>query len=154
MTDFGERFIQSGGEAIEHDGQLVHMSHVMGPLSSGVLNFRMLARGVLEQGVGISADGGWLTINGEKSKKFGLWTSTAPQPVEVATKPLRGRDSMTVRIWNVWKDPRWGSTMAWVSNAGLLVESATTTSVRLHASAGLGGPAFDDLVIEGVFEAD
>ena len=146
--------MESGGEAIELEGQLVHMSHVLGPIPAGVLELWMRAKGDHDQGVGISADGGWLTINGEKSKQFALWTATAPQPVEIAAKPLRGHDSLTVRIWNVWKDPRWGSTMAWVSNAGLLVESVSSTAVRLHASAGPGGPTFDDLTVEVAFKAD
>lgn len=155
MTDLGSRFIESGGEAIELEGQLVHMSYVMGPMPAGVLKLRMRAKGdLVEQGVGISADGGWLTINDEKSKQFALWTATAPQPVAIVAKPLRGRDSLTVRIWNIWKDPRWGSTMAWVSNAGLLVESVSAAAVRLHASAGPGGPTFGDLTIEAAFEAD
>lgn len=130
------------------------MSHVMGPLPAGILKLRMRASGGLEQGVGISADGGWLSANGEKSKQFALWTATAPDTVEIAVKPLRGRDSLTVRIWNVWKHPRWGSPMAWISNAGLLVEPLGATAVTLHASAGPGGPAFDDLIIEATFEPE
>lgn len=145
--------MQSAGEAIELEGQLVHMSYVLGPVPAGVLELRMRAKGDLEQGVGISADGGWLTVNGEKSQQLALWTATVAQPVEIGAKPLRGRESLTVRIWNVWKDPRWGSTMAWVLNAGLLVDSASGTAVRLHASAGPGAPTFDDLIIEAAFEA-
>ena len=35
MTDFGSRFIESRGEAIEFNGRLVHMAHVMGPFPPG-----------------------------------------------------------------------------------------------------------------------
>lgn len=153
ITDLGSRFIESGGEAVELDGQMVHMSYVFGPLPAGVLELRMCAQGDLEQGVGLSADGGWLTVNGQRLKKGVLWTATAPDQVEIAVKPMRGRESLTVRIWNVWKHPTWGSTMAWVSNAGLMVEPLGQTAVKLHASAGPGGPTFDDLIIEGAFQA-
>lgn len=153
VTDLGSRFIESRGDPIELDGQLVHMSHVLGPLPAGLLDLQMHVSGDLKQGVGISANGGWLTVNGVKSKQLVLWTSTAPERVEIALKPLRGRASLTVRIWNVWKHERWSSTMAWVGNAGLLVEAADPTAVRLHGSAGPGAPTFNDLVIDAKFNA-
>jgi hypothetical protein len=128
------------------------MSHVMTPLPTGVLKVRMRATGELEQGVGISADGGWLTVNGEKSKRFALWAATAPGCVEIEAQPLRGRETLSVRIWKIWKNERWGSTMAWVSNAGLLVEPRGDLAVTLHASAGPGAPTFDDLTIDVTFE--
>jgi hypothetical protein len=152
MSDLGSRFIEAHGGPIEFDGRLVHMSHLMTPLPAGVLKLWMRPARHLEQGVGISAEGGWLIVNGEKSRRFTLWTSTAPEPVEIAIQPLRGREHLSVRVWNIWKDDRWGSTMAWVSNAGLLVESQGDTAVTLHASAGPGDPTFDDLIIDLVFE--
>ncbi|WP_406051574.1 hypothetical protein [Kribbella sp. NBC_00889] len=152
MSDLGSRFVESRGEPIELDGRLVPMSHVMAPLPAGVLKVRMRATGDLQQGVGISADGGCLTVNGEKSKKFALWTATAPDCVEIDVNPLRGREALSVRIWNIWKHERWGSTMAWVSNAGLLVEQRSDTAVTLQASAGPGGPTFDDLTADVTFE--
>jgi hypothetical protein len=97
------------------------MSHVFTSLPVGVLKLRMRATGKLEQGVGIKADGGWLTVNGETSKQFAFWTATAPERVEISVKPSRGREVLSVRIWNIWKHERSGSTMAWISNAGLLV---------------------------------
>lgn len=124
------------------------MSHVMTALPAGVLTLRMYPTGDLDQGVGLDADGGWMTVNGEKSKKLALWTSTAPESVEIAVKPLRGRSYLSVRVWNFWKLARWGSTMAWVANAGLLIERRSAVSARLHASAGPGDPSFDDLTID------
>jgi hypothetical protein len=153
VTDFGSQFIESRGEAVEYEGQLVHMSHVMGPFPSGWLTLRMRATSDIEQGVGLSVDGGWLTINGEKSKQFGIWTETAPDEVAIDVKPLRGRDSASVRIWNIWRHSKRGPTMAWVSSAGILIEAADATSAVLRASAGSGGPNFDDLVIEAKFTA-
>ncbi len=152
VTDLGSRFIESHGEPIELDGRLVHPSYLMTPLPAGVLKLRMRPTRDLEQGVGISADGGWLLVNGEKSKRFALWTSTAPECVEIAVKPLRGREHLSVRVWNIWKHYRWGFTMAGISNAGLLVEPKGDTAVTLHASAGPGGPTFDDLIIDLAFE--
>jgi len=128
------------------------MSHVMAALPAGVLKVRMRPTGKLEQGVGISADRGWLEVNREKAKQFALWTATAPECVEIGVKPRRGRESLSVRIWNIWKHEHWGSTMAWISNAGLLVEPRDATAVTLHASAGPGGPTFDDLTIDVTFE--
>lgn len=154
MSDLGSRFIESRGEPIELDGLLVHMSYEWRDLTRGQLVLHMTPRGDLAQGVGISADGGWLTINGTKSKQFALWTETAPDPVAIAVVPLRGRSHLSVQVWNIWKHDRWGSTMAWVSNAGLLVESTTQTTVVLHASAGPGGATFDDLTITLEFEPD
>lgn len=98
VSDLGSRFIQAHGEPIELDGRLVHMSHLM-TLPTGVLKLWMRPTRDLEQGVGISADGGWLIVNGEKSKRFALWTSTAPECVEIAVKPLRGREHLSVRVW-------------------------------------------------------
>jgi len=152
VSDLGSRFVESRGEPIELDGRLVHMSHVMAPLPAGVLKVRMRANGDLEQGVGISALGGWLIVNGEKSKQFALWTATAPNCAEIDVKPLRGREALSVRIWNIWKHERWGSTMAWVSNAGLLIEPRGDTAVTLYASAGPGRPTFDDLTVDLTFE--
>lgn len=114
----------------------------------------MRAKGDLEQGVGISADGGWLTVNGEKSKQGALWTTTAPDEVEIFAKPMRGRPALTVRVWNVWKHPKWGSTMSGIANAGLVVERISDTAARLHASVGPGEPTFDDLLVDVAFEAD
>lgn len=96
----------------------------------------MRPAGELEQGVGISADRGWLTVGGERSKQFALWAAIAPACVEIDEKPLRGREAMSVRVWNIWKHERWGSTMAWIANAGLLVERRGDTAVTLHASPG------------------
>ncbi|TDO47568.1 hypothetical protein EV651_1247 [Kribbella sp. VKM Ac-2571] len=152
MSDLGSRFVESRGEPIALDGRFVHMSHVMAPLPAGVLKVRMRATGDLEQGVGIRADGGWLTVNGEKAKQFALWTVTAPNRVEIDVKPVRGRQALSVRIWNIWKHEHWGSTMAWVSNAGLLVEPRGNTAVILYASAGPGEPTFDDLTVDVTFE--
>ena len=58
MTDLGSRFIESRAEPIEHDGRLVYIARVLGPVPAGVLRLRMRAKDDLEQGVGISADGG------------------------------------------------------------------------------------------------
>ncbi|TCO37327.1 hypothetical protein EV646_1245 [Kribbella antiqua] len=152
MSDLGSRFVESRGEPIELDGRLVHMSHVMSPLPAGVLKIRMRTTGDLEQGVGVSADGGWLMVNGERSKRFALWTATAPDCVEIDVKPLRGREGLSVRIWNIWKHERWASPMAWISNAGLLVEPSGDAAVTLHASAGPGEPTFEDLTIDVTYE--
>jgi hypothetical protein len=152
VSDLGSRFVESRGEPIELDGRLVHLSHVMAPLPVGVLKVRMRATGDLEQGVGISAAGGWLTVSGEKCKQFALWTVRAPDCVEIDVKPLRGRQALSVRIWNIWKHERWDSTMAWVSNAGLLVESRGDMAVTLYASAGPGEPTFDDLTVDVTFD--
>jgi hypothetical protein len=38
--------------------------------------------------------------------------------------------------------------MAWVANAGLLVEPRGELVVRLRASADAGNPSFDDLIID------
>ncbi|MGF9754542.1 hypothetical protein AAII07_05025 [Microvirga sp. 0TCS3.31] len=154
MTDLGSRFIESRGHPIEHDGQLVHIAWVLGPVPAGVLRLRMRAKGDLEQGVGISADGGWLTVNGERSKQGALWTTTAPDEVEIVAKPLRGRPALTVRVWNIWKHPKRGSTMSSTANAGLVVERISDGAARLHASAGPGEPTFDDLVVDVAFEAN
>ncbi|WP_132187165.1 MULTISPECIES: hypothetical protein [Kribbella] len=59
MSDLGSRFIEAQDEPIELDGRLVHMSHLMTPLPAGVLKLWMRPTRDLEQGVGISADGGW-----------------------------------------------------------------------------------------------
>lgn len=60
---------------------------------------------------------------------------------------MRGRPALTVRVWTIWKHPTWGSTMAGTANAGIVVERISETAARLHASAGLGEPAFDDLLV-------
>lgn len=153
MTDLGDRFIQARGGPIDHDGQRVHIAWVLGPVPAGVLTLRMRAKGDVEQGVGISAEGGRLTINGEESEQFALWTTTAPDDVTIIATPMRGRRTLTVRVWNTWKHPTWGSTMSSTANAGLVVERVSNTAARLHASAGPGEPTFDDLVVDVVFEA-
>jgi hypothetical protein len=97
VTDFGSQFIESQGRPIDYEGKSVHMSYVSGPLPKGVVTIRMTARGELEQGVGVSVDGGWLTANGVKGKRFDLWTETAPVETVIDLKPLRGRASACVR---------------------------------------------------------
>lgn len=79
------------------------------------------------------------------------WRGETAECVQIAVKPLRGREHLSVRVWNIWKHDRWGFTMAEISNAGLLVGPKGDTAVTLHASAGPGGPTFD-LIIDLEFE--
>jgi len=114
----------------------------------------MRPSGELEQGIGFRTDNGWLLANGEKAKKFSVWADTAPDVVSVELRPLRGREQLAVRIWNIWKSTSWGSTMAWIGNAGMVVETITDGRAVLGASAGPGSPRFDELVIDLEFGPD
>lgn len=154
MDDLSSRFIASRGEPIEVEGRLVHMSYVVGPSSSRRPIGRMRPSGELEQGIGFRTDNGWLLSNGEKAKKFSVWADTAPDVVSVELRPLRGREQLAVRIWNIWKSTSWGSTMAWIGNAGMVVETIADGRAVLGASVGPGSPRFDELVIDLEFAPD
>ena len=65
--------------------------------------------------------------NGERSEQEALWTSTAQDGVEIVAEPMRGRASLTVRVWNIWKHPQWGSTRSSTAGTGLLVDVAFTS---------------------------
>ena len=87
----------SGGEPIELDGRTVHMSYVLGPVPTGVMTIRMRPSGELEQGVGLSAEDGWLTVAGEKTKTCALWTSRAhPTAPSFRRVPVRAVSASTI----------------------------------------------------------
>ncbi len=74
-----------------------------------------------------------------------LWFESSPPEVTATVTPAR--DSVELRIWNCWRDPR-GTTHAWIGNAGMLVEDDEGERALLfRCSDGFGDATFDDLVV-------
>lgn len=86
---------------------------------------------------------GQLTVDGQTMNRLVLWTDTAPEVVQVVCRPPKA--GAVLRAWNNWD--RNGTMMAWLGNAGMLVEDQNDCVV-LRCSDGIGPPDFEDLVVE------
>jgi hypothetical protein len=134
-----ERFSAARGAPVELDGRLVHMLHELPPLTAPAdLRVALRAGAPRPQGLRLRARGGDMVIDGRTLDDAVLWTDTAPPEVLVALRP---RATMTVRLWNVWRDGA-GTMQAWIADAGMLVEDG-----RLRCSDGVDRPSFGDLEV-------
>jgi hypothetical protein len=134
-----ERFQAAQGAPVELDGRLVHMLHELPPLTAPAeLRLGLRAGAPRPQGLRLRARGGRLVIAGRELDDVVLWTDTAPPEVVVGLRPA---GTLTVRLWNVWRDGS-GAMQAWIGDAGMLVEDGL-----LRCSDGFDRPSFGDLEV-------
>jgi hypothetical protein len=145
---FAERFSQSKGKPIEHDGRLVQT--VYRRSAKNGLKILLQWVGAIEsprQGISISIKGGWISVAGTKAKDVVLWRDTAPQEVTIE---CTGNGVREILIWNCWSDDR-GVTHAWVGNAGMQWEEVERGRVRVMCNS-RSLVTFRDLVFDLVSE--
>ena len=144
----GERFQQSQGAPVELDGQLVHMLYELPPVEAPAsLRIALRHAAARPQALNLSARHGTVLVNGQALTEVVLWTDTAPPEVVAELRPAGGRQPMTVRVWNGWRDSR-DVVQAWIGDAGMLINPHGDGRVTLRCSDGYDQPSFDDLVVE------
>lgn len=146
--DFVAEFVKSNGQPISYGGRTLRQSWGV-PVTLGdtvLIRFeRFVAKPV--QGIGIAGlgKGTRLMLAAEEGKDFVLWTDTAPREVVVAIR--KATPGSVVRIWNVWRDVKYGTTLYGLNAAAIDVHENADGSVLLQCSDGWGGPDFNDLVV-------
>lgn len=146
LPEFRERFIESKGQPIEHEGREVHVS-VRVSVHSGdsvSLTFKHATPTPL-QGLRIIAKNCVLESLGEEGKQFVIWRDTAPDRSEYQIQ--KAKSGAEVVLMNVWRDEMYGSTMHGLNNAGIQRTLEADGSMVLKCSDGWGPPQFDDLVV-------
>jgi hypothetical protein len=141
-----ERFQAARGAPIELDGRLVHMLHELPPLTAPArLRIGLRTSAPRPQGLRLRARGGELVVGGRALDDVVLWSDTAPPEVVLGLRPA---GTLTVRLWNVWRDGA-GTMQAWIGDAGMLVEDG-----RLRCSDGFDRPSFGDLEVALALEME
>ncbi len=139
------KFMQSGGEPIEHDGQTVH-SYYRIPVKNGdrlaVRFLRSTSHPV--QGVGLKAEKCHAQIAGSTSRRFVLWRNTAPDRVEVTI--LKAKPDAYLVLQNYWQHDIYGTIMMGLGNAGMVVQPQPGEGLLFRCSDGGLEPDFNDLV--------
>lgn len=142
-----DRFMRANGQPIEVDGQSVQMMFELAPVTQ-----ETLIKLVFEdpsparaQGLRIKVRNGKAIVADAAEDEVVLWSDTAPRAVEVLARPGRTGKPMTVRVWNVWKDPL-DVMQAWTGDAGMIVEADGDAFV-LRCSDGFEEPTFNDLIV-------
>jgi hypothetical protein len=79
--------------------------------------------------------------NGRTAEQLVLWEDTAAFPVTVDF--VANRPPYAIHVWNVWRGPH-GATMAWLNNAGLVIDSNEPGRLVLACSAGPGDVRLED----------
>lgn len=143
-----ELFAASQGAPVEVDGRLVHMMYEFDPITvpSELVVERLASSDEHPEGIRLKARGGKIVIEDEPLDDVVLWSDTAPPEDKGTLEPDAGGKPMTLRAWNVWRDPQ-GAMQAWIGDAGMIVEQLPDGSVTLHCSDGFDEPSFDDIVV-------
>jgi hypothetical protein len=142
-----ELFRASAGAPIDWAGQSVRMGYELTGLTRGValrINFVRVSR-VRPQALRLKPTGGRLEVDGELSGDVALWSDMAPPSIIVRLRHTRGNQTMSVVIWNAWRDKD-EVTHAWIGNAGMIVQEEPGGVILLKCSDGFDAPTFDDLV--------
>lgn len=146
MKDFRERFIESRGKPITHDGKEVHLSYRISVGSGDTLLVSL--RHAVEspvQGLRMIAKNCKLEALGQQAKQFVLWADSANERTEI--RVLRAKPNAEVVFMNVWRDEKFGSTLHGLNYSGIEVTPEAEQAVLLRCSDGWGPPTFDDLVV-------
>lgn len=146
-TKLAELFQASGGKPLDWGGKSVHMMYELPQLGAGqelMIGFGQPSP-ARPQGLRVKVGGGLVELNGEQLSDVVLWSDTAPETVVLRLLPAKATASMTVRIWNAWRDTA-GTMQAWIGNSGMLIEHQDDGTTVLRCSDGFDEPSFDDLV--------
>jgi hypothetical protein len=79
--------------------------------------------------------------NGRTAERLILWEDAAAFPVTIDF--VAKRPPYLIHVWNVWQGPH-EATMAWLNNAGLVVNSDESGRLVLGCSAGPGDVRLHD----------
>lgn len=139
----GDLFMASRGKPVEFQGQKVFPIWSLSINNGALLEVEWIGAKHPGQGLGLSAQGGTMLVNGHKGARFSIWQETAPHRLVVEPQP--GKAAMTIKVWNIWRDT-FGAEQAWVGNAGMLVEESAVDTL-LHCSKGGDKPDFQSLVV-------
>ncbi|MCE9637678.1 MAG: hypothetical protein K8T90_18415 [Planctomycetes bacterium] len=140
---FGELYAATRGGPIRYEGHDVHPAYEITTSAPIALDVGFVrASPTVRQALRVAVDGGTILVNGQQLRDVILWTDTAPPRQRLDVQPNGAQCRITV--WNAWDD---GGMQAWIGDCGMLIEP-TSTGVRLRCSDGVGGPDFDDLVVE------
>lgn len=140
-----DRFRLERRAVITVDGDRVRAAFGLPVPAGATLRLRRrFASTARPQGLRLVADVD-LLVGDTAARDLTLWTTTAPDVVEV--RLATDRDT-TVQLWNTWWSD--GVAQAWLGNAGFLIETDLTGDdpvVVLWCSDGVGEVSFDDLVV-------
>ena len=131
---------------IEWRGQIVYALFEV-PELAGSSTLRIMLEGTSPtrpQALRLNARGGRLEINGHLLDDVVLWSDNDQDVVVAVARTWPGK-SMSLQLWNAWRDTM-GVMQAWIGNAGMLVEGDLEHGLVLRCSDGFGEPTFGDLV--------
>jgi hypothetical protein len=146
LVDFTKAFMESNGEPISYQGRTLRDAYELSVTEGERLEIafeRATPSPVQGIGIGANAKGVQLETNDQKGKQFVLWADTAPPRVEILVR--KAKPNTPLRIWNVWRDEKYGMTMYGVNAAAIEVCDQSDGSVLLRCSDGWKGPDFEDL---------
>jgi hypothetical protein len=142
-----EEFVANGGNPIAFTDRVLHWTYYI-PVASGTvveIRFRDFAR-VPVQGLAIDCDDCVAEVVGTRSRKFQLWTDSAPE--RILMKVIEARPGARLAIFNTWTDAEHVTTLYRLNNAAILPSINADGSVTLGCSDGVGPPEFSDLVVD------
>ena len=146
-SKLAELFRASGGAPVLLAGGLVHMMYeVTGLVDAHGLRIEFLQPSPARpQALRLKARDGFIELNGQLLDDVVLWSDSAPESVVARFHPRGSEKSMSLRIWNAWRDDA-GAMQSWIGNAGILIDELPNKITVLKCSDGFDGPTFDDLV--------
>lgn len=145
LDEFGERYIREG-QVIQFGDLTVHQRLNIPSVGPG-LGVRVQFvdyKEVPEQAICLETSRGKLVVNGQRSSGIILWAGTSPQEVDIR---LTNKVHADIRIWNAWKDQKYGDIRSGVRYCGILLELEQESCWTLRCSDGVGPPDFGDLVV-------
>lgn len=147
MTELSKLFQQAKGEPIEIDGRVIHAIYrwrILAPATVKLSRVRASPNPI--PGIRLRVQDGTAVVDGEVGSDLVFWSDTAPTDVELEVRPNRGKTA-ELRLWNCWRDR--GVMQAWLSNAGMLVEEESETTLKMRCNSGPNTAlSFDDLIVE------
>lgn len=142
--DLMNRFVESKGEPIEFEGRRLHWTYHLPVKSEKIrLRFRHFVREPL-QGLAINANGCTVKIGSFRSRRFQLWSDSAPESVTIIVETAS--PGATLSLFNIWGDETHEPMLYRLNNAAIFAQELNGHTV-LSCSDGVGPPNFEDLVV-------
>lgn len=142
MPSFQDRFVESKGQPIEHEGNTLVMVDYF-PVEDGSklrLTFES-TDGPWRQGVSMRfREDGALILSGQEFQHVACWRDTAPQVVEFQTIG----EATSLEVKNVW-DTGNGVMESWHNGAAMIVEEIPGGR-RYRCNDGYADDDFDDVI--------
>lgn len=133
MSTLAQQFIANKGQPLEVEGRTVINMYRRPVKANQIVAVNVQAAfSSPVQGLRIKLDNGSIRINDHLFQDVAVWFDSAPPQFEFSCHPKKA--TAELRIWNCWRDNN-GVSQAWIGNAGIVVEEAST-EVVLHCSSG------------------